>query len=139
MIALTASQRSLLGAFSAFFVYGAWAFFINHHHGYDVGMKAALTQGSYSFVVTLVLSLLMEALFANLSRPYAKDDNRASSIKQPEFWLTILITCVILYSSSWLVNVLAGTPEIFKTVSLGYVFGTFYTAVYTLNMQRSKR
>ena len=116
--------RSIVSGLFGFLAYGGWAFYVNYAHGLDAATKAAFTQGSYSFIVTLVMTLLMEYLFRLLSNPGLR------------FCVTFFGTCAVLYSSSWGVNVLAGTPEILMTILPGVVIGTVYTFVYTLSLAR---
>lgn len=116
--------RSIVSGLFGFAAYGGWAFYANDTHGLDAAMKAAFTQGSYSFTVTLVMTLLIEYLF------------RLPSNRTLRFCVTFFGTCAILYSSSWGVNALAGTPEIFMTILPGIVIGTVYTFVYTLSLGR---
>ncbi|MGI9286647.1 MAG: hypothetical protein ACR2P1_14775 [Pseudomonadales bacterium] len=116
--------RSIVSGLFGFLAYGGWAFYANYAHGVDAATKAAFTQGSYSFTVTLVMTLLMESLFRLLSNPALS------------FCTTFFVTCTILYSSSWGINVLAGTPEILMTILPGIIIGTVYTFVYTLSLAR---
>ena len=116
--------RSIVSGVAGFVVYGGWAFYANYDHGVDAAMKAAFTQGCYSFTVTLVMTLLMEALFRLLANPTLR------------FCVTFFGTCAVLYSTSWGVNVLAGTPEIFMTILPGVIIGTAYTLGYTLSLLR---
>lgn len=112
--------RSIVSGLAGFVAYGGWAFYANYDHGVEAAMQAALTQGSYSFCVTLV----METLFRLLAKPALR------------FCVTFFGTCSVLYSTSWGVNVLAGTPEIFITILPGVIIGTAYTFVYTLSLAR---
>lgn len=116
--------RSVVSALLGFLAYGGWAFYVNYMHGLEAATKAAFTQGSYSFTVTLVMTLLMEYLFRLLSHPTLR------------FFATFFGTCAILYSTSWGVNALAGTPEIFMTILPGIIIGTIYTFGYTLSLAR---
>lgn len=145
---LTPVQRSLISAFTGFVGYGAWAFAVNQMHGWQAGVKAAGVQGSYSFAVTLIMTLLLESVYKRLFAYYAinKTDTQKNSAsvrcstqriaKKPAIF-TVVIVCLILYSSSWLINYLAGTPEIFNTVILGYIIGTVYTVLYTRELFRN--
>ena len=120
--ALTPLQRSLISAFSGFFFYGTWGVFVNWSHGVMTAVKAGIVQGSYSFVLTLCMTLLLEFVF--------KLNNRIFNKTQLINWSTIIICCVAVFSVSWGVNAAAGTPEILRTVILGYVIGSFYIITY---------
>jgi len=123
-------QRSLVSAVSALLGYGSWAYLVNLMHGTMVALKAAFVQGSYSFALTFVMTLLIEAFyrFACAVAP----NKMISKV------LTIVLTCTIIFSASWWVNAMAGTPEIFNTVILGYIIGGSYTASYVIGLSGEK-
>lgn len=123
---LSPIQRSLLSAFGAFIVYGGWGYYVNSNHAPQVSFKAGFVQGTYSFLLTMMMTLLIEAIYNLISR-YVN----AKKLTQV---MTILITCLLIFSTSWWVNVLAGTPEIFNTVILGYVFGGVFTVSYVFSV-----
>ena len=126
---LSPLQRSLLSASAGFLFYGAWAYWVNSQHGMMIAFKAACVQGSYSFLLTLCMTLLLESLFRLNSYLFNKE--RVIN------WLTIAICCAIIFSGSWAINAAAGTPEIFRTVILGYVIGGIYSAVYVFGLART--
>ena len=112
--------RLLVPPVAGFLFYGLWAFFANMDHGCGPAAKAFLTQGSYSFVITLSLALLIEWLYRLLQRlPY-----RA--------WWVGVIACLLLYSTSWGINFLAGTPNILLTILPGAAFSTVYAVIYVM-------
>lgn len=119
-------QRSLLSAFVGFVFYGAWAYWVNMSHGTVASVKAACVQGSYSFLLTFVMTMLIEFLYRSI---FAIFNNGLLII-----WLTIALTCCLIFSTSWWVNVFAGTPEILETVILGYLIGGLYTVIYVYNL-----
>ena len=123
-------QRSLLSAFAALIAYGGWAFLVNSMHGNFAAIKAACVQGSYSFLLTFVMTILIELLYRAFCA--ITDNDLLRKI------LTIVVTCCIIFSVSWWVNVLAGTPEIFNTVILGYVVGGVFTAGYVIGLAGEK-
>jgi hypothetical protein len=114
--------RGLLAATAGFIAYGGWAYYINASHGDSAALKALFTQGIYSFTLTLITAFIMEWLFQLSSKPATR------------FCLTFFITSLILYSTSWGINVWAGTPEILLTILPGAILGTFYTLSYTLTL-----
>lgn len=126
----SALQRSLLSASVGFLFYGAWAFWVNFTHGSMIALKAACVQGSYSFLLTLCMTVLLEAMFRFNSRVFS----RQHLIN----WSTIVVCCVLIFSGSWIINVAAGTPEIFRTVILGYVVGGIYSASYVFSLARGQ-
>jgi len=119
--------RGLLAATAGFIVYGGWAFFINYDHGLTAALIAGATQGSYSFTLTLSLSFLMEWLFQLSDQPRLR------------FSLTFITPCLLIYCTSWGVNVLTSTPEIFLTILPGATISTLYTLTYTLTLFKLQR
>ena len=115
-------HRGLLAAAIGFIGYGSWGYYINFCHGNSAALKALVTQGSYSFTLTLIAAFIMEWLFQLSSKPVTR------------FCLTFFITSLLLYSSSWGVNMWAGTPEILLTILPGAIIGTVYTLSYTLTL-----
>lgn len=125
---LSATQRSLISAIAGFLFYGSWAFWVNHQHGFGMGLRAMCVQGSYSFLLTLVMTGLIETLFSISSRIFL---NRTLII-----WSTIVCSCFLIFSTSWSINVLAGTPEVLRTVILGYIVGGIYSTTYVYGLAR---
>jgi len=92
-------------------------------HGSSAAIKAAVVQGGYSFVLTCLLSLLIESLFQRYCH-----------------WrygvlLTGVFVCGLLYGLSWGINVLAMTPEILWTILPGALISTIFTASYLLGLK----
>ena len=128
---LSPLQRSMTSAFSALLAYAAWAYMMNFEYGFGPAIKAAAVQGGYSFLLTFVMTLLIEALYRFVCR-IVKTESLIN-------FLTWLITCSIVFSGSWWVNVIAGTPEVFDTVILGYVVGGAYTLAYVFGLSAKER
>lgn len=126
----SAVQRSIISAAAGFFFYGGWAYLVNSSHGHWVALKAACVQGSYSFVLTLCMTLLLEGMFKVMSRWF---ENRLVIN-----WVTIVTCCALIFSGSWIVNLMAGTPEILQTVILGYIIGGAYSASYVYGLAKVK-
>jgi len=116
--------RTTISALAAFIAYGLWAFYVNMDHGTNVGIKSALTQGSYSCVLTLSMAYITEWIY------------QLSSQQRFQLQATFIITCLLLYSTSWGINALLGTPEILMTIFPGAVIGTLYTFGYTLTLSK---
>ncbi len=121
--------RSVFSATAGLLGYGGWAYWVNRQEGMELAVNAALTQGGYSFVITLVLSGFMEWFYRYLGvkqvRPYCKS------------LMVIVVTCCLLYSISWGVNHWAGTPMILLTILPGAIASTIYTVVYVAAISRS--
>ena len=127
---MTPFQRSLFSAFAALIAYGGWAYLVNSMHGNFAAVKAACVQGSYSFLLTFLMTILIEFLY--------RVSCAITNVELLSKVLTIVVTCSIIFSASWWVNVLAGTPEIFNTVILGYFVGGAFTASYVIGLAGEK-
>ncbi len=89
-----------------------------------LALKAALTQGGYSFTITLSLALMVEWLFVRC--------------KHWPFHLVLIgtIACSFLYLTSWGVNYIAGTPNILLTILPGAAVSTIYTIIYIVGLNK---
>ena len=123
---LSLTQRSLIPALIGLLFYGVWAFLVNIMHGPVVAFKAACVQGSYSFFITLCMTLMLEVLY--------KFFMKISGRQIVSAVCTIIFTCAPVFIGSWMINVVAGTPEIFNTVVLGYLIGAAYSASYVIGL-----
>lgn len=120
----SSTVRSLLAATAGLVGYGLWAFFVNHDHGIDAGLRSGLVQGGYSFALTFCMTWFMERLYEFL-RP------RAHAV-----WSTVGITIGLLFATAWTINWVARTPEILMTILPGFVIGSIYTAIYMQALDR---
>jgi hypothetical protein len=128
---LSLLQRNLLSGLAGFVFYAAWAYLVNYRHGSLAAGKAAVVQGSYSFVLTLCMTMLIEFVYQQLSKSVLS----LSLVR----WCTIVCCCTMVFSFSWWVNVIAGTPEIFSTVILGYLIGGIFIIAYVSMLAKSTR
>lgn len=92
-------------AVAAFVVWGGWAYIANSGHETGKRVAAFLTQGTYSFVMTLVMVGIVTAIFTRLPRV------PALRIILPGI-LTLSVTGTILA----LVHIRVGTPRIAMTI-----------------------
>lgn len=128
---LSLAQRSLIPSIAGFLFYGSWAFLVNIMHGPLAAAKAALVQGSYSFVITLGMTLMLEASYRSLSK--------LTGWYQTSAVISVVICCAPVFIGSWMINVAAGTPEVFRTVILGYVIGAVYSSTYVTGLLKHRR
>ena len=117
---------------TGFLFYGSWALLINSgvliadQGSLSAGVKAGLTQGSYSFVITLVLTVMIEWLFVRLQ-----------PVPLRSVWVFLLALLVLVVTSSG-VNVLAGTPNVLWTILPGLVVSAVYTVLHIVTLHRVK-
>ena len=115
--------RSVLSGLAGFVVYGGWAYLVNVDHGQDLAMMIGLVQGSYSFALTFIMTLVTEWLFEKCDGQF----------------LTIMaIVCTALFVTPYLIHMFIGTPEILMTILPGFVIGSIYTGVYVMGLKRVK-
>lgn len=101
-------------AFLAFVMWGGWAFYINSSASHTASIKAAMIQGSASFIITLLMVRSVAWLFVQWPKSHL------------QLWLPALIT--VGFTGTCLVSIhyLTGTPHIFRTVapplSVAFIF-----------------
>ncbi len=100
-------------------------------HGPQAAIKAACVQGSYSFFITLGMTLMLDAMYRSLLK--------LTGLYLFSGFITVIICCSLVFAGSWMLNVAAGTPEIFETVILGYVIGAIYSLTYVFGLLRKSQ
>lgn len=113
--------RSLLSGIAGFVVYGGWAYFVNAEHGQELAMMIGLVQGSYSFALTFVMTLVTEWLFRRCNGQFA---------------MIMGVVCTALFVTPYAIHMLIGTPEILMTILPGFVIGSIYTGVYVMGLKK---
>ncbi len=109
---------------AGFLFYGAWATVINYSHGLQEALTAGLTQGGYSFTITLFLAIIVEWLFVRLSHlPYKS------------VWVFVLALLLLLVTSIG-INLFTGTPEVLLTVLPGLLISSIYTLIYIMTLNK---
>jgi len=121
----TSKKYNYLSAFAAFFLWGSWAFFINNDGASHTGVISAMTQGSYSFIITLLMTRFLTFQFNRFSEGIFR-------IVLPPV-ITVCITGTILIY----IHKMAGTPSILFTVSPALTVALFYSfyTVYKLHLE----
>ena len=115
--------RSFFSGLAGFAVYGGWAYFVNAEHGQELAMMVGLVQGSYSFALTFVMTLVTEWLFRQC---------------QGHFVLIMSIVCTALFITPYMIHLAIGTPSILMTILPGFVIGSIYTGIYVLGLKRAE-
>lgn len=108
-------------------VYGGWAVFANADHGAAVSIRAGLVQGTYSLVLTFLMTLVTESLHAKLG------GTALGNVA------VVGIVCMILFVTPFGIHMLNGTPEILMTILPGFLIGCVYTAVYVVGLHRGTK
>ena len=118
--------RSVLAGALGLVAYGGWAVFANYDHGIAVALRSGAVQGSYSFALTLTMTLLTEWLHGTLSSPRWRAP------------MTIAVVCALMLSTAYGIHAVAGTPEIWMTILPGFAIGCVYTTVYVAGLGRER-
>ena len=124
----SAGWRSTFSVVLAFVAYGIWAFYINNQYGNTVAAKAGMVQGSYAFLLTLGLTMMLEILYRGLTI--------SPGLRFPFLFIS---SCACLYSVAWGIHYLAGTPEILWTILPGALIGTVYIFSYLVLLVRTNK
>jgi len=114
----------LTPALLAFVLYGGWALNVNWPHGESHALAAFLVQGMASFVTTLILTRLIEFLYARLFTRTLK------------LMLTPLASIGIIGLALYWIHALADTPSILPTITPSLLIGFAYCAYCTFKLDR---
>ncbi|MGZ8189679.1 MAG: hypothetical protein ACXWTS_00465 [Methylococcaceae bacterium] len=128
-VSRTSRFFNVLSALMAFLLWGGWAYYVNGTTDVTKGLISGLTQGTASFIITLVMVHLVTWFFNYLPRNFLQLPLAA--------FMTVSITGSCLAG----IHFLVATPEIFFTItpalSVAFVF-CWYTA-YKLRKTSAKR
>jgi hypothetical protein len=113
-----ARRRVVRLTVGAFVLYGLWALYANHEHGWPTALRAGLVQGVSSATTTLVITAGIEGLTHRLQRVrFGKA-------------LAVLLPPTLSSTVHFAVHTLNGTPEVWRTIApsivIGYVFALAY-------------
>lgn len=114
--ARTGSAFNLLSAFGAFLLWGGWAWYVNGP-GSAAGLLSGVTQGAFSFCMTLVLVYLVTHM-----RGYFATDS-ARLLLPPV--LTVCATTALLVLIHWAISTPRLLATILPTVSVALLFSLF--------------
>jgi ABC-type antimicrobial peptide transport system permease subunit len=115
----TSRLFNVLSAMCAFMLWGCWAYYVNGSTDFTKGLISGLTQGTASFIITLVMIHVVTWFFNHLPGNFLQLPLAA--------FFTVCITGICLVGIHWLVH----TPHIFYTIapalSVAFAF-CWYTA-----------
>jgi len=110
----------------AFLAMGGWAVFANWSHGPERALLAGLVQGTLSGLLTLGLKRFLEAAVARLS-------DLPAAIIPP------ILTCAGVLALLLTAHRLAGTPNVWATISVPYAVSSSYAWIYSLMLVLARR
>jgi len=124
----TSKRFTYISALLAFILWGGWAFYINGEFGNKSRILSGITQGTCSFIITLLMTKVIAYQYNQFSRMVCK-------ILFPPI-ITVSITGTLLV----LIHNKVGTPAIFETVSpaltVALLFGFF--TIYKLHLESTR-
>jgi len=112
--------------------YGAWAFYSSVYDGtmdkhFNVAIRAALIQGTYSGVLTLINLSVLEFLFLKLNSLLPCLGNIIATVS----CATIAQYLVIVP-----IHLINGTPNIVLTLAPGFIIGTAFSTAYLFSVKK---
>jgi hypothetical protein len=120
------TQSSAAHVGFAFFAMGGWAEFANRGAGPGHAALAGAVQGSISGAITLGLKRFLESASQRLSGGWA-------AIVPP------LISCAVILAMLVTAHRLAGTRQLWTTISVPYAVSSSYAFIYTAMILRLRR
>ena len=97
---------------------GSWAALANRAHGVARALTAASAQGVASALMTFTLKSALEAMAGRLKGALA-------------FLVPPTVSCAVVFVLLVAVHLLAGTRELWSTISIPYAASSAYAWIYT--------
>jgi hypothetical protein len=97
---------------------GSWATFANRTHGVRPALLAGVVQGGASALVTFLLKSSLEAMSRRLKGTLA-------------FVVPPTVSCTVVLILLVVAHRLAGTHEVWSTISIPYAASSAYAWIYT--------
>jgi len=124
----TSKYFTYISALLAFILWGGWAYYVNDEFGSKSRILSSITQGTFSFIITLLMTKL-------IAYQYNIYPGKLFKIIFPPV-ITVSATGTLLV----LIHIKVGTNSIFKTVypalTVSLIFGFF--TVYKLHLESAK-
>lgn len=120
----TSWRYNISSAALAFMIWGGWAFYVNDGFGSTVRTISAITQGTASMLITLVMVRVVAWIFNRLP---------ANGIR---LVVPAVLTVAITGSALVLVHSLVGTPKIAHTVAPALTVAFLFCAYTAIKLHR---
>ncbi len=121
----TTKRFNLISAFLAFLLWGGWAFYVNGMGGITTRLVSGVTQGTASFIITLVMVRAITWLFHHLPT------NPLCLISPAVITVSCTGSCLAF------VHYLVGTPRIVQTISPALTVAFIFCFYTTLKIQKA--
>jgi len=112
-------------AILALLAYGSWAAFSNIDFGLITALKAFGVQGLFAFTTTLGLSLLAARLYRSFGANYTA------------ILFSFLLCFILIGTVPPVLHWLISTPNIFKSILPGLIWGSIYILGYLVFYHRA--
>ena len=117
----------LFNSFVAGIGYGGWAVYANYEHGTQAWVTAGLVQGIYAFFSTLFITQIAQTTFIRNNCGYKG------------MLFGFVISFIVMLTLPLLVHSLFGTPNIWKTILPGLIWGSVYLMGFLTTLHVSQR
>ncbi|MCG8435178.1 MAG: hypothetical protein MJA83_14215 [Gammaproteobacteria bacterium] len=108
-------------------VWASWAYYVNVEFGRAIGMKAAITQGVFSFVMTFFFTSSVELLYS------------LSHKRSHQYLLAFVTPVSVLGVLLWLTHYFRATPNIAVTIAPSLVLAGVFCISYILAQSKLRR
>ncbi len=125
----TGKLYNLFSALLAFSAWGGWAFLVNGNHGLKKQFISGVTQGTASFIITLIM-VRITAFFYNRISGHV----RINRILLPAVSTVLITGCGLV-----IIHNLAGTPNIFYTIAPSQVIALIFCMITTIKLDNTKK
>ena len=106
-------------------IYGSWAYYVNMADGAAMALRTSAVQGSFSFCLTLSMSLLLSWLYTRLGHSL------------PSAIASWLLNGVFIFSTAYGLQYAAGSKAILMTIGPGFLIGSAYAAAFLFSLHKS--
>ena len=117
------AQSGLVHVLFAFVMMGSWAVYANWGHPMPKPLIAGILQGALSGAITFALKRSLDYLRGHVARAVG-------------WWLPPLIALSISFCLLVTAHLIAGTPEVARTISLPFSVASLYALGYNFLMWR---
>jgi uncharacterized transporter YbjL len=117
------AQSGLVHVLFAFLMMGSWAVYANWNHPMPKPLIAGLLQGALSGAITYALKRTLDFL-------------RGRMAHSKGWWLPPMIALSVSFCLLVTAHLAAGTPELFRTISLPFSVASLYALSYNFIMWR---
>ena len=117
------AQSGLVHVLFAFVMMGSWAVYANWSHPMPKPLIAGVLQGALSGAITFALKRSLDYLRGHVARAVG-------------WWLPPLIALSLSFCLLVAAHLIAGTPEVARTISLPFSVASLYALGYNFLMWR---